>query len=80
MTERDAQDTLCDKGLVGDTYRSSENGSATKAGRGSEYPAPGVVVVSRNAGVYLLHTKTIPVPGFTGTALTRLCESCTNPP
>ena len=69
MTERDAQYTLCGEVLVDDAYLGGERVGG-KVGRGSENKVPFVAAVSLTPEGHPLYTKMIPVPGFTGTALT----------
>lgn len=78
MTERDARYTLCGEVRVDDAYPGGERVGG-KAGRGSENKVPLVAAVSLNAAGHPLHTKMIPVPGFTCAALTDWAKAALAP-
>lgn len=78
MTERDAQYTRCGEVRVDDAYLGGERVGG-KAGRGSENKVPFVAAVSLNTEGHPLYTKMIPVPGFTGTALTDWAKAALAP-
>jgi hypothetical protein len=78
MTERDAQYTRCGAVRVDDAYLGGERVGG-KAGRGSENKVPFVAAVSLNTEGHPLYTKMIPVPGFTGTALTDWAKAALAP-
>jgi len=66
------------KVLVGDAYLGGERVGG-KAGRGSENKVPLVAAVSLNTEGHPLYTKMIPVPGFTGAALTNWAKAALAP-
>ena len=78
MTERDAQYTLGGEVRVDDAYLGGERVGG-KAGRGSENKVPLVAAVSLNTEGHPLYTKMIPVPGFTGAALTDWAKAALAP-
>ena len=78
MTEHDAPYTLCGEVLVDDAYLGGERVGG-KAGRGSENKVPFVAAVSLDPEGHPLYTKMIPVPGFTGAALTDWAKAALTP-
>ena len=78
MTEREAQYTRCGEVRVDDAYLGGERVGG-KAGRGSENKVPFVAAVSLNTEGHPLYTKMIPVPGFTGAALTDWAKAALAP-
>jgi hypothetical protein len=78
MTERDARYTLGGEILVDDAYLGGERVGG-KAGRGSENKVPFVAAVSLDPEGHPLHTKMIPVPGFTCAALTGWAKAALAP-
>jgi transposase-like protein len=78
MTERDARYTLYGEILVDDAYLGGERVGG-KAGRGSENKVPFVAAVSLDPEGHPLHTKMIPVPGFTCAALTGWAKAALAP-
>ena len=78
MTEREAQYPLCGEVRVDDAYLGGERVGG-KAGRGSENKVPFVAAVSLNTEGHPLYTKMIPVPGFTGAALTDWAKAALAP-
>jgi transposase-like protein len=78
MTERDARYTPCGEILVDDAYLGGERVGG-KAGRGSENKVPFVAAVSLDPEGHPLHTKMIPVPGFTCAALTGWAKAALAP-
>ena len=78
MTERDAQYPRCGEVRVDDADLGGERVGG-KAGRGSETKVPFVAAVSLNTEGHPLYTKMIPVPGFTGAALTDWAKAALAP-